>query len=56
MKPGQAAGNQALDLRRDFLFGKIDEVSAKPIGDDSIKSRLVDETAVDHSLDNGFSI
>ena len=25
MKPRQAAGNQALDSRRDFLFGKIDE-------------------------------
>ena len=50
MKPGKARRNQLQDFRRDFVFGEIDEVSSKRVGNDLIKAALVDKTAVDQGL------
>ena len=50
MKPRQTRRNQLQDFRRDFVFGKIDEVSSKRVGNDLVKSALIDKAAVDQGL------
>ena len=56
MQPRQSAGNQSLNLRRNLALAQIDKLGPECVGDNTIKSRLIDKAAIDHGLGNGLSV
>ena len=56
MKPREARRNQPQDFRRDFVFGKIDEIGPERVGDDLVKAALIDKPAVDQGLLDVFAV
>src|SRR5204862_5834317 len=55
MEPRQSARDEPQDFLRNF-FAELDEFRRERFGDDLIKSALIDKSAVDERLLNGFSV
>lgn len=56
MKPCEARWNQPQNFGRDFVFGQINEIGAEGVGDNLVKSALIDKPAIDQGLFDIFAV